>query len=207
MPERNGKSPLSSPSAQYRRTSLSALRSEKLHAPMKRHAYTHLTEEEYQQLDELIRHQGFTTRTAYLTAVARVTLYGWQTKYHLPSGELDPVTAAWITWHKSRVTAEDQLRQTYFDILNDLAFPVIAARGAQLAFHLLRDEIETAMAERTGIVPSFDCMKTWTQVYETIHAEELGRHRADLTRDAARDTDLLRQQEEPCKERGDRVYE
>ena len=105
---------------------------------MKRHAYTHLTEDEYQQLDALIRHQGFTNRTAYLTAVARVTLYGWQTKYHLSPGELNPATAEWIAWHKSRITAEDRLRQTYFDVLTDLAFPVIASRGAQLTFHLLQ---------------------------------------------------------------------
>lgn len=156
---------------------------------MKRHAYTHLTEDEYQQLDALILHQRFTNRTAYLTAVARVTLYGWQTKYHLPPGEFDPVTAEWITWHKSRMTAEAELRQTYFVVLTDLAFPVIASRGAQLAFHLLQSDIEKALAERTGTVPSYDCMKTWTQAYETIHAEQLGRHRAGLALDVVRESE------------------
>ena len=87
------------------------------------------------------------------------------------------------------LTAEAELRQTYFDVLTDLAFPVIASRGAQLAFHLLQSDIETALAERTGIVPSYDCMKTWTQVYETIHAEEPGRHRADLALDGIQESE------------------
>jgi len=146
-----------------------------------------LTDEEYQTLGTLIRRMGFANRKAYITAVCRATLYGWQTKYQTPDTELDPETAAWIAWHKSRMTTEDQLRQTFFDILTDLAFPVIASRGGQLAFHLLQTDIETAMAERTGIVPTFACMKTWTQIYETIHAEPLGRHRADLARETAQE--------------------
>ncbi|MCQ2355890.1 MAG: hypothetical protein MJ014_02560 [Methanocorpusculum sp.] len=50
-------------------------------------------------------------------------------------------------------------------------------------------------------------MKTWMQVYETIHAEELGRHRADLARGTARETERLRQQEEPYTEREPSVNE
>ena len=148
--------------------------------------YVTLTDDEYQTLDTLIHRMGFPHKIAYITAVARVTLYGWHTKYHASDADLDPLTADWIAWHKNRVTKEDRLRQTYFDILSDLAFPVIAARGAQLAFHLLQNEIEAAMAERTGLIPSYDCMKTWIQIYETINAEELSRHRADLARDTAR---------------------
>ena len=155
----------------------------------RKHLYALLTDEEYQTLDTLIHRMGFPHKIAYLTAVCRTTLYGWQTKYHVPSGELDPETADWIAWHKNHMTKEDLLRQTYFDILTDLAFPVIASRGAQLAFHLLQNEIETAMAEQAGMLPSYDQLKTWTQIYETIHAEELGRHRAGLARDTAQETE------------------
>jgi len=56
------------------------------------------------------------------------------------------------------------------------------------------------MAERTGIIPSYEQLKTWMQVYETIHAEELGRHRADLARDTTQETERLRQQEKPYTE-------
>ncbi|MCQ2355851.1 MAG: hypothetical protein MJ014_02350 [Methanocorpusculum sp.] len=60
----------------------------------------------------------FPSTSAYLTAIILVTLYGWAGKYHAPPEDLEPVTAAWIAWHKSRVTAEDRLRQTFFDILS-----------------------------------------------------------------------------------------
>ncbi|MCZ0860918.1 hypothetical protein O0S10_06720 [Methanocorpusculum sp. MG] len=157
--------------------------------PTRKHLYAFLNDEEYHTLTTLIGRMEFPTLSAYITAVCRTTLYGWQTKYHVPSGELDPETADWIAWHKNHMTKEDRLRQTYFDILTDLAFPVIASRGAQLAFHLLQNEIETAMAEQAGMLPSYDQLKTWTQVYETIHAEQLGRHRADLARDTAQETE------------------
>jgi len=176
-------------------------------ASTRKHLYAFIDDEEYQALTTLIRRMEFPTLSAYFTAVARVTLYGWQTKYQTPDPELDPKTAAWITWHKSRMTAEDELRQQFFTVLTDLAFPVIASRGGQLAFHLLQAEIETAMAERTGIVPTFACMKTWMQIYETIHAEPLGRHRAGLAREATEEAEQLRRQEENCDEHGDSAYE
>ena len=157
--------------------------------PMKRHAYTHLTLQEYQQLDQHIQHQGFPNRTAYFTAVARVTLYGWHTNYHTPESRLDPETLAWITWHKHRMTQEDQLRQQFFDIITDLAFPVIAARGSQTAWDLLQNELQNQLAQQTGTLPSYQQLKTWIQTYETIHAEALGRHRADLIRENARQTE------------------
>lgn len=83
-----------------KKTNPSLRRWKTLHSPMKRHAYTHLTEEEYPQPDELAHHQGFTNRTAYFTTVARMT-------------------------------AEDSLRQTSFDVLTALAIIVIASRGAR----------------------------------------------------------------------------
>ncbi|MDR0980439.1 MAG: hypothetical protein LBL85_01410 [Methanocalculaceae archaeon] len=173
----------------------------------RKYLYALLSEEEYTNLCTIIRKMAFPSTSAYITAVCRTTLYGWQTKHQTPDPELDPKTAAWILWHKSRMTAEDELRQQFFNVLTDLAFPVIASRGGQLAFHLLQAEIETAMAERTGIVPTFACMKTWMQIYETIHAEPLGRHRAGLAREATEEAEQLRRQEENCDEHGDSAYE
>lgn len=161
----------------------------------RKHLYVFLTDDEYQTLDTLIHRMGFPHKIAYITAVCHTTLYGWHAKYHAPDADLDPLTAEWIAWHKNRIAAEDELRQACFDILSDLAFPVIAARGAQHAFHLLQNEIETALAERTGIIPPYDQLKTWIQVYETIYAEELGRHRADLRRETAREHERTRDAE------------
>ncbi|HJK77700.1 MAG TPA: hypothetical protein O0Y06_08825 [Methanocorpusculum sp.] len=167
---------------------------------MRQHTYTNLTEEEYRAFGDFVRRAGFPTKSAYFTAVVRVSIYRCHRDYHTPSEKLDPTTLAWIQHWKNSMTAEDELRQTYFDVLTELAFPVIASRGGQLAFHLLQTEIECEMADRTGTIPPYEQMKTWTQVYETIHAEELGRHRADLARDAARETERLRQQEDPYRE-------
>ncbi|MDE2518552.1 MAG: hypothetical protein O0W93_03945 [Methanocorpusculum sp.] len=156
---------------------------------MRQHTYTNLTDEEYRAFGDFVRRAGFPTKSAYFTAVVRVSIYRPHLDYHTPPDELDPTTLAWIQHWKNSMTTEDRLRQTYFDILTDLAFPVIASRGAQLAFHLLQNEIETAMAEQAGMLPSYDQLKTWTQIYETIHAEELGRHRADLALEVVRESE------------------
>lgn len=153
----------------------------------RRSLYAFINDEEFRNFDALVRKMQFASTSAYLTAVVRVTLYGWQTNYHAPEKDLAPETAAWIAWHKNRMGECDRLRQTYFDILSDLAFPVIASRGGQLAYHLLQAEIEAEMAERTGIIPSREQLKHWTQIYETIYAEQLGSYRADLVREAARE--------------------
>ena len=170
-------------------------------SPTRKYLYAFLTDEEYKDFCTVIRTMAYPTTSAYITAVARVTLYGWHTRYHAAADDLDPATAAWIAWHQRRMTAEDTLRQQFFDVLTDLAFPVIAARGAQLAFHLLQTEIETALAERCGLVPSYDCMKTWTQVYETIYRQQLDEHRAGLARESSREREQLLRQEETARMR------
>ena len=157
--------------------------------PQRRSLYAVLTSEEYQNLGHIVKKLQFPSTSSYLTAVCHTTLYGWHTCCHIPDADLDPVTSTWIRWQKARMQEEDRLRQTYFDLLSDLAFPVIAARGAQLAFHLLENEIETALAERTGCIPPADQLKNWTRIYETIYAEELGKHRAGLLRETTEETD------------------
>ena len=135
---------------------------------------------------------GFQNRSAYYTAVTRITLYGWHAGSRTQDGELDPDSAAWIAYRKTVADAEDNLRQAYFDILTDLAFPVIATRGGQRAFHLLQQEIENAVADQTGIVPSYDQMQHWMQIYETIFERQLAEHRTSLNYEA-------RIEEEHCR--------
>ena len=170
---------------------------------MKRHTYTLLTEKEYETLGDLIRKMGFASRSAYFTAVSRVTLYGHHTKTTAPQGELDPDSAAWIAYRKTVADAEDNLRQEYFDVLTNLAFPVIATRGGQRAFHLLHQEIENAVADHAGIVPSYDQMQHWMQIYETIFARQLAEHRTSLNYEARIEEEHCRLQDtgEPDAER------
>ncbi|MDU9376838.1 hypothetical protein McpSp1_14720 [Methanocorpusculaceae archaeon Sp1] len=146
--------------------------------------YAVLTDKEYCTFGELIHRMGFANKTAYLTSVIQHSLYGYHVRFSIPAGELDPDAGAWIQYRKRMMQDEDRLRQNYFDVLTDLAFPVIATRGGQRAFHLLEQEITDAVADRAGIVPTGDQMRYWMQVYETIFAEQLAEYRTNLNYEA-----------------------
>ena len=163
--------------------------------PSRKYLYAFLTDEEYTGLCTLIREMAFPSTSAYITAVARVTLYGWHTNYHAPQDPIESAAAEWIAYRKSIMQDEERLRQKYFDVLTELAFPVIATRGGQRAFHLLEQEIENAVADHAGIVPSYDQMQYWMQIYETIFERQLAEHRTNLNYEARLEEERCRLQE------------
>ncbi|MDV0444316.1 hypothetical protein [Methanorbis rubei] len=170
---------------------------------MKRHAYTNLTDEEYQNLGKLVKNMGYQSRSAYYTAVSRVTLYGCHAAKHHITGDLDPPTIQWIAARRSAALAHDLMWQTYFDILSELAFPVIASRGAQTAYELLFSELQSAMTERLGRIPTIEQMRVWIQAYETTYADQLAEHRAELNRELRQEVECLSRDEMPEPEEAD----
>lgn len=54
------------------------------------------------------------------------------------------------------------------------------------AFHLRQQDLENEMADRAGLVPSYDQMKQYTKIYETIYHPQLAEHRAALNKEKRR---------------------
>lgn len=146
---------------------------------MRRATYLNLSEAERKTLDALLHQIGFRSRTEYFTACAHVALYG---RFAEEKRNPDPLTTRWITTLQTTHTETTRMQEAFIDILHELAFPVIAARGGQTALTLLADDIRTAMFERCDAVPTTAEMEEWTKIFENIFRPELISYRTDQYR-------------------------
>ncbi len=141
--------------------------------------YLNITETEIKRLDTIIERLGFSSRTEYFTACVHVTLYG---KSAEEKRNPDPFTTAWIETLGEITDRTLFMQETFIDILHELAFPVIAARGGTAALTLLADDIRTVMLERCDAVPTTAEMEEWTKIFENIFRSELISYRTDQYR-------------------------
>lgn len=142
--------------------------------------YLTISETESKTLDALIKDLGFTSRTEYFTAVAHVAIYGPFADNQNNPGQ--PAT----TWIKTLTGDRDTTltqQETFMDILHEIAFPVIAARGGEHTLTLIAGDLKTAMLDRCGAIPTNAQMKEWTTIFENIFRPELTRYRTTQYRD------------------------
>ena len=146
---------------------------------MRHSAYLNITKEEADALDRKLHRNGFANRTEYFTACAHVTLYG-----RLIAGEktLHPQVTTWIADVGTCGRTTEKLQQAFIELLHELAFPVIAARGGDAALTLLAEDLRAEMYERTGNVPTPAAMGDWMPVFENIYRPELLSFRAEQYR-------------------------
>lgn len=127
---------------------------------MRKHFYIHLTEQENETLTRILHDAGVPNYTDYFTALAKATVYG-----------IDAVSRT----QKIRQLSADKNRieETFFTLLTEIAFPVIAMKNAEVAVRLLKAELRDEMYERCGTVPTPAEMQHLAQLYETIFHPEL----------------------------------
>lgn len=130
---------------------------------MRKHIYVNLTEPENETLEQLIRSAGYPSRTDYFTALAKTTIYG-----------IDVSTR--IQKIRQLSTAKTRREETFFTLLTELAYPVIAMRDAA-AVNVLRNELRDEMYARTGPVPTPAEMQHLARLYETLFLPELTAYR------------------------------
>ncbi|WP_338094740.1 hypothetical protein [Methanorbis furvi] len=133
---------------------------------MRKHIYLILTKEENDLLDEIIHSAGFTTRSGYIAAVAKTTLYG------LNTGE-------WIEKIRKLATDKNRTEAVFFALLSELAFPAIAMKGSKIALEALIEELKSEMYNRTGIVPETSDLERLAGEYETLYRPELLAYRTE----------------------------
>ena len=148
---------------------------------MRYNTYLNISEAEAKTLDALLHQIGFRSRTEYFTACAHVAVYG---RFAEEKRNPDPLTTSWITALQRRRTETARMQETFFDILHEIAFPVIAMKGPAVVLPVLADDIRSAMLERCGAVPTSADMEEWSRIFENIFRPELISYRTDQYRNS-----------------------
>ena len=139
-----------------------------MHAKIKKsYAYANLTPIETEKLDEIADTLGYQSRTDLYTAAAHILLYG---------------DAAEFVRQNKRTTALTRRMKVFFNILDELAFPVIALRGIAPVYTFLLDDIRRELFNRTDAVPTDETLKHWLKIYANINRTRLDEYCDEIRR-------------------------
>ena len=133
----------------------------------KAYAYANLTPIETDKLDELADTLGYQSRTDLYTAAAHILLYG---------------DAAEFVRQNNRKTVLTRRMKVFFDIVDELAFPVIALRGIAPVYTFLLDDIRRELFNRTDAVPTDETLKHWLKIYANINRTRLDEYCDEIRR-------------------------
>ena len=139
-----------------------------MHAKIKKsYAYANLTPIETEKLDELAETLGYASRTHLYTAIAHILIYG---------------DAAELNRQNNRKTELTRRMSVFFNILDELAFPVIALRGIAPVYTFLLDDIRRELFNRTDAVPTDETLKHWLKIYANINRTRLDEYCDEIRR-------------------------
>ena len=133
----------------------------------KAYAYANLTPTETDKLDEIAETLGYQSRTDLYTAAAHILLYG-------DTADFDR--------QNKRTTALTRRMKVFFDIVDELAFPVIALRGIAPVYTFLLDDIRRELFNRTDAVPTDETLKHWLKIYANINRTRLDEYCDEIRR-------------------------
>ena len=133
----------------------------------KAYAYANLTPIETEKLDEIAETLGYQSRTDLYTAAAHILLYG---------------DAAEFVRQNNRKTVLTRRMKVFFDIVDELAFPVIALRGIAPVYTFLLDDIRRELFNRTDAVPTDETLKHWLKIYANINRTRLDEYCDEIRR-------------------------
>ncbi|MEA5036767.1 MAG: hypothetical protein VB020_00715 [Methanocorpusculum sp.] len=141
---------------------------------MRQNAYLNITPEEFQTLNSIAENLGFLSRTDLFTACAHLLIYG-----KAADGEpsLDPVTEKELkNLHELNKKHLLQM-QTFMQILDEIALPVIAMRGTGVVLSSLGHDIKLLMLERCGMVPEDIDIRDWLKIYKNTRRSHIIEYR------------------------------
>ena len=133
----------------------------------RKYARVNVTEKELAQIDEIAECLGYTNRTELYTACIHILLYGQGNTLLLN--------------HQRTKECSSEM-QTFFAVIDDIAFPVIAMRGIAPVYTFLLDDIRRELYNRSRFVPSDETMKNWLKVYANIRRPQLLEYEAEIRR-------------------------
>ena len=133
----------------------------------RKYARVNVTEKELAQIDEIAECLGYTNRTELYTACIHILLYGQGNTLLLN--------------HQRTKECSSEM-QTFFAVIDDIAFPVIAMRGIAPVYTFLLDDIRRELYNRSRFVPSDETMKNWLKIYANIRRPQLLDYEAEIRR-------------------------
>ena len=133
----------------------------------KAYAYANLTPIETEKLDEIADTLGYQSRTDLYTAAAHILLYG---------------DAAEFVRQNNRKAVLTRRMKVFFDIVDELAFPIIAMRGIAPVYTFLLDDIRRELFNRTDAVPTDETLKHWLKIYANINRTRLDEYCDEIRR-------------------------
>ena len=133
----------------------------------RKYARVNVTEKELAQIDEIAECLGYTNRTELYTACIHILLYGQGNTLLLN--------------HQRTKECSSEM-QTFFAVIDDIAFPVIAMRGIAPVYTVLLDDIRRELYNRSRFVPSDETMKNWLKIYANIRRPQLLEYEAEIRR-------------------------
>ncbi len=133
----------------------------------RKYARVNVTEKELAQIDEIAECLGYTNRTELYTACIHILLYGQGNTLLLN--------------HQRTKECSSEM-QTFFAVIDDIVFPVIAMRGIAPVYTFLLDDIRRELYNRSRFVPSDETMKNWLKIYANIRRPQLLEYEAEIRR-------------------------
>ena len=133
----------------------------------RKYARVNVTDKELAQIDEIAECLGYTNRTELYTACIHILLYGQGNTLLLN--------------HQRTKECSSEM-QTFFAVIDDIAFPVIAMRGIAPVYTFLLDDIRRELYNRSRFVPSDETMKNWLKIYANIRRPKLLDYEAEIRR-------------------------
>lgn len=141
---------------------------------MRIRCYLNITEKEAQLLDETLKNTPFASRKDFITACIHVFLYG----KNLP--QLDTSTGEWLIKIRNAAVEKEKLKEEFFELLHEIALPILAMRGRKTVLNLLEEDLTSEMIARYEMTPRPDEMEEWIRQFEDIHMPEIIAHRSDV---------------------------
>ena len=141
---------------------------------MRQHAYLRITDEEGTILDSIAENLGFVSRTDLFTACAHLLIYG-----EAADGEPSPDPVTEKELKKLHALNQKFLlqMQTFIQILDEIALPVIAMRGTGVVISSLGHDIKLLMLERCGMVPEDTDIRDWLKIYKNTRRAKIIEYR------------------------------
>lgn len=133
--------------------------------------HTTVTDDEMKIVDRIAEKIGYASRTELVTALLRCLIHS--KPFRKDTVELNAILTA-----ESRLS---EIRDAFFEVIDEYAFPVIAMHGADYTYRVLAEDIKAWMYKKCRAVPQDADIKEWMKIYAAVKKGEIISYRIEQT--------------------------
>ena len=128
------------------------------------------------ELDRTAKRNGYSSRSELLTALALAASRGTKLAEQIYGKPIPESAKTLIDTHTLQIS-EEKLQKTLTDTIEEMLFPVIALRGADIAGDTAWKDIRSAVREKTGVWLTESEIKEAIEHFEHLNRPRLTDHR------------------------------